>query len=78
MPEEINNDNVSSSDFDVNGLDFLLFLILILLFLGNQNTFNSYFQLFDTEVSKLNNVLGAFQDTANGLKSVFATSYNFE
>ncbi|MFW6287631.1 MAG: hypothetical protein ACOC2J_02665 [bacterium] len=77
MAEEIKStENVSYSD--VNSMDFLLFLILILLLVGTQDTFNSYFQLFDKEVKNLNNVLGAFEATANGLKSAFSTSFKFE
>jgi len=70
-------DNVNYTD-NVSSLDFLLFLILILLILGNQNTFNAYFQLFDQELNKLNQVLGAFQSTANGLKGVFANNKKLE
>lgn len=64
-------DNANYTDTNVGSIEFLLFLILILLILGNQNTFNAYFQLFDQELNKLNQILGAFQSTANGLKGVF-------
>lgn len=82
--EENVNSNINSYESsspksqDVSGMDFLLFLILILLLLGNQNTFNSYFQIFDNEVNKLSNMLNAFQSTAEGLKQTFSTSYNFQ
>lgn len=65
-------DNANYTDTNVGSIEFLLFLILILLILGNQNTFNAYFHLFDQELNKLNQILGAFQSTANGLKGVFA------
>jgi len=79
VDEEMNkNENVSSSDVDVNGMDFLLFLILILLLLGNQDTFNSYFEIFDKEVNHLNSILGAFQTTAEGLKNASSNSFKFE
>ena len=68
----------SNSSQDVSGMDFLLFLILILLFLGNQSTFNSYFQVFDKEVNKLTEMLSAFKTTADGLKSTFSNSYDFQ
>lgn len=65
------------SEMDVNSMDFLLFLILILLLIGNQNTFNSYFQLFDKEINRLNQILGAFKATAEGLKGAVSTKIEF-
>lgn len=73
-----NNENVSTSDLNVNSIDFLLFLILILLLLGNQNVFNSYFQVFEKEVNTLNQILSAFQATAEGLKGAFSVSLDFK
>lgn len=79
MVEEMkSNGDFSTSDLDVDNMEFLLFLILILLLLGNQDAFSSYFQVFDKEVNKLNQILGAFQTTAEGLKGVFSTSFDFE
>lgn len=71
-------DSASYPESNIDSMDFLLFLILILLLLGNQNTFNAYFQLFDQELDKLNQILGAFQATANGLKGVFANNKKVE
>ncbi|MFW5976854.1 MAG: hypothetical protein ACOCQS_02795, partial [Bacillota bacterium] len=51
------------------GMDYLLFLILLLLLVGNQNSFNKYFDLFDQQTGKMKEVLDAFAATAEGLKS---------
>lgn len=71
------NTELNVTDMDVNSMDFLLFLILILLLIGNQNTFNSYFQLFDNEVNRLNQILGAFKTTAEGLKGAVSSKIEF-
>jgi len=61
--------NKSSED----GTGFYLFLILILLTMGNSNTFTSYFQLFDKEVTRATNIFKIFSATAEGLKGAFET-----
>ena len=68
----------SSDSQNISGMDFLLFLILILLVLGNSRTFSAYFQIFDREINKVNNILNAFKSTADGLKETFSTSNDFE
>ncbi|NLM96387.1 MAG: hypothetical protein GX175_01995 [Halanaerobiaceae bacterium] len=73
----MNDEMGKISEMDVNSMDFLLFLILILLLIGNQNTFNSYFQLFDKEINRLNQILGAFKATAEGLKGAVSTKIEF-
>jgi len=74
MAEEMGkNTDFNVTEMDVNSMDFLLFLILILLLIGNQNTFNSYFQLFDNEVNRLNQILGAFKTTTEGLKGAVSS-----
>lgn len=76
--DETNQLNNIEKNKNVDSGSFLLFLILILLLMGNQETFNDYFELFEGKVTKLNNMLEAFQSTANGLQGVFSTSYDFK
>ncbi|MTI61409.1 MAG: hypothetical protein FH762_15770 [Firmicutes bacterium] len=60
-----------------DSFEFLLFLILILLIMGNSNTFNSYFEVLDGHVKEVNNILNLFSSTANGLKGAFTASQQF-
>ncbi len=59
---------------DVNGMSFILFLILILLIMSSGNTFSSYFNLFENEVNRASNIFESLSLTANNLQSVFQTS----
>jgi hypothetical protein len=54
-----------------DGLEFILFLVLILLFMGNNNTFSSYFTIFEDEIKYLNNIFKILTTTAEGLKGAF-------
>ncbi len=54
-------------------MSYILFLILILLFMGGENTFNKHFQLLDREITLLNNMFKTFSATANSLQNTFAT-----
>ncbi|MFW6034755.1 MAG: hypothetical protein ACOCRZ_00730 [Halothermotrichaceae bacterium] len=56
----------------VNGNEFFLFLILILLIMSNQGSFNNHFELFDKQVNKINNLLETLSLTTDGLKSAIA------
>jgi len=51
------------------GLEFILFLILILLLLGNQKSFGTHFEKLNKEINKVNQLLNAFSATAEGLKT---------
>lgn len=53
---------------------YILFLILILLIMGSQNTFDNYFELLDRQVSGINNVFNIFSSTAEGLHTLFMKS----
>lgn len=57
---------------------YILFLILILLIMSSRNTFTSYFELLDNQISTINNIFSAFSNTANGLKALFQTNVNKE
>ena len=57
---------------------YILFLILILLIMSSRNTFNSYFELLDSQISTLNNMFSAFSNTASGLKALFQTNVSKE
>lgn len=63
----------NSANLEVNGPDFLLFLILILLLMGNTGNFNPYFQLFNDQATKLTQIINALSATADGLKGAFET-----
>lgn len=67
-----------STDEEINSGGFLLFLIFILLILGNQNTFNNYFEQLDKEASKISDFLDSFTSTAQGLRSTLQTSSDLE
>lgn len=67
MSNEIN-------DTSVQGPEFVLFLILILLIMGNQNRFDAHFELFESKVNKLNELLKALAATNQGLKGTMAAS----
>src|SRR5690554_4256010 len=61
-----------SGDLKTNNIDefeFLLFLILIMLLMGNQNTFNPHFELLNKELNSLNTLLQALSASSNGLKT---------
>ena len=73
MPEE-KSKNMNSQDGVVEGdMSYILFLILILLFLGNSNTFSAYFNIFEKEVDKASKIFEALTATAEGLKSAVQT-----
>jgi len=50
-------------------LDFLVFLILILLLMGNTNSFNNHFQLINSEVEKITKLLEAVSVTNDNLQN---------
>ncbi len=54
-----------------SGFDFLLFLILILLLVGNRNAFSNYFELFNKEVTRVTNLIKTLSATADGLQGAF-------
>ena len=66
--KNINQDSGGQLD-----MSYILFLILILLFLGNNNTLSSYFNVFEKEISKANKLFQALTATAEGLKSAVQT-----
>jgi len=66
--EELSRDNVTKQD--VGGLDFMLFLIFVLLLMSNKNTFDSHFQLLDKEMSTISTFINLFSTTAQSLRSI--------
>lgn len=66
-----NNKNINSTESQGLDFNFILFLGLIFLLLGNQNTFNQYFTIFNEETTKLNNTLKAMSVTAEALQNAF-------
>lgn len=71
--EEENTVNEGISADKVDGLEFFLFLILLLILMGSQNTLSSHFNLLDKEVNKISNFLNMFSTTATGLKTLMET-----
>ena len=70
---ENNNDGNDSLANTQTGSEYILFLILILLLIGNQDTFKGHFELLDKQTSELMELLDTFSATAEGLKSAIAT-----
>jgi len=60
--QEVNTNNVDT-------FEFLLFLILILVLMGNRNTFSSHFDLLNKEVNNINSILEAISVTSEGLQA---------
>jgi hypothetical protein len=60
--QEVNTNNVDT-------FEFLLFLILILVLMGNRNTFSSHFDLLNKEVNNINSILEALSVTSEGLQA---------
>jgi len=52
-----------------DNFNFLIFLILILLLMGNKNSFNTHFQLINNEVEKITKLLEAVSVTNDSLKN---------
>lgn len=67
----------NSAGIEGDNFEFLLFLILILLIMGNSNTFSSYFEVLDGHVKEVNNILNLFSSTASSLKGAFTASQQF-
>ncbi len=62
--------NGDTTEFESgDNLNFLIFLILILLLMGNKNTFNTHFQLINDEVEKITKLLEAVSVTNDSLKN---------
>ncbi|MFW6027129.1 MAG: hypothetical protein ACOCRX_12410 [Candidatus Woesearchaeota archaeon] len=55
---------------DVDGFEYILFLILLLLITGNSKTFDSYFQIVDRQTTKISKILDVLSTTANNFHSV--------
>ncbi len=56
-------------DGSENNISFILFLILILLLLGNTDSFTTHFQLIDGEVNKIKKLLEAVSVTNENLQN---------
>ena len=67
--EEREDLNISSA----NSESYFLFLILILLFMGNSSTFSSYFKEFKYEMEYVNKLFNTLSATADGLQAAFET-----
>lgn len=52
-------------------IEYILFLILILLIMSNQGNFSKYFKLINREVNKVETILQAFSATAENLQGTF-------
>lgn len=67
--EEPSVDRDKSAGYENSGsMDFLVFLILILLLMGNTNSFNTHFQLINKEVKKVTKLLEAVSATNDSLQ----------
>lgn len=58
-------------DMQVDTNAYLLFLILILLIMGSQNTFDNYFNLLSTQINGINTFFSSFTTTAEGMRVLF-------
>lgn len=67
--ENVNASQKQNTQNPGGNIDYILFLILILLLAGNQNTFDNYFQTFNNQVNQINQVLNIFSATAEGLST---------
>ncbi|HLV08579.1 MAG TPA: hypothetical protein VKY40_00030 [Halanaerobiales bacterium] len=63
---DLKTNNISEN---ISEFEFLLFLILIMLLMGNQNTFSPHFELLNKELNSLNTLLQTLSASSNGLKS---------
>ncbi|MGM0409877.1 MAG: hypothetical protein ACQEQF_03860 [Bacillota bacterium] len=52
---------------------YMLFLILILLFMGNSSELNSYYHKFENEMNHVEKMFKTLNATADGLKVAFET-----
>ncbi len=57
------------STSDVDAFEFLLFLILILVLMGNRNTFSSHFELLNKELNNINSIMEALSVTSESLQA---------
>lgn len=64
-------ENLETSSKDSGS--YFLFLVLILLFMGNGSTFSKYFAEFEDEMAYINRLFYVMDATAESLKAAFAT-----
>ena len=65
-----------TEDIETSSTDnksYFLFLVLILLFMGNSSTLNKYFSEFKEEMEYINKIFHTMDATAEGLKTAFET-----
>ena len=62
----------SASAAAVDGFEFLLFLILLLVLMQSQDSFNPHFKLLNKEMETIKSFLNMFTTTANGFKTLVA------
>ena len=68
-----NSSDSTDSSSSNQGLEYTLFLILILLLLGNQKSFNEQFRFLNEQTQEIKKFLNAFEATAEGLKTTIMT-----
>ena len=59
---------------EIGQFEYFLFLILILLLIGNQKTLSPYLNMFGQQTKQIKQTLDAFSLTADELKDVFVAS----
>ncbi len=60
-----------TTETGIGSFEFILFLILIMLFLGNSKTFEPHFELLNSQVNKVNQIINMLSATAEGLQGAF-------
>lgn len=76
--ENQNRQDTSVKAEGVQNMDFMLFLILILLLMSNQKSFGTYFETLDGKLSNITNFINTLNATANGLQGVFNAADGFK
>jgi len=68
------NVNTKKTDSSINHNEYILFLIFILLLMGNQRPFDVYCDQLKNQVNNITNFFEAFSSAANGISETIEVS----